>query len=136
MKPVSETFFARASIAGGDQCWNWQGALSPAGYGVIARGDGKGRLLLQAHRVAYEMAYQIRLSDDERLDLHHKCFNTRCVNPKHLTAVTRKQHMAWHKRGFCRKGHELTDENVIIERSGARRCLTCRREYDRGRPKR
>ena len=32
----------------------------------------------------------------------------------------------------CRKRHELTFDNVFIER-GARRCLECRREKDRAR---
>jgi hypothetical protein len=31
----------------------------------------------------------------------------------------------------CRAGHDLTPDNVVMERDGTRRCRACRRAYDK-----
>lgn len=70
-------------------CWEWRHA-GGAGYGTI-RVEGKS---VNAHRWLYEN----RNGKLERgLDLHHTCENRRCVNPDHLVAVSRSEHIRLHR---------------------------------------
>lgn len=39
----------------------------------------------------------------------------------------RNQHTEQWATGFCYHGHELTDETIVVEPNGVRRCGTCRR---------
>ena len=66
-------------------CWNWEKCLSQ-GYGVF-RWNGRSWL---AHRAIYMMAGN-KIPDG--MDLDHLCGNRRCVNPEHLRASTRLEHM-------------------------------------------
>jgi hypothetical protein len=79
-KPLSERFLAKVDRRGPDECWPWQGAKLPAGYGKIGRG-GRGEGWTLAHRVAYALAYGD--PPDDRLILH-SCDNPSCCNPAHL----------------------------------------------------
>lgn len=42
-------------------------------------------------------------------------------------------HLAQDRGGLCRRGHELTPDNVYVRPNGQRWCRTCRRERDRNR---
>jgi hypothetical protein len=77
-------------------CWNWlRGVFNPERpYGRIQR---NGRLM-PAHRLIWE---QLRGPIPDGLELHHKCENTRCVNPDHMEPLTPKEHTAtkdWSRR--------------------------------------
>lgn len=113
--------------------------------------DGYGRLgfdtkLHLAHRIGYELAIG-PIPDGMRLD--HTCHNAdkdcpggsvcmhrKCVNPKHLEPVTHAENI---RRGrsyngrltHCRRGHEYTEENTIIQKGKYRSCKTCTRMKQR-----
>lgn len=58
-------------------CWEWQGYRDRKGYGQI-RFMGK---TYWTHRLAYG-CWNGRIPYG--MHVHHRCFNTRCCNPRHL----------------------------------------------------
>ena len=75
-----------------DGCWLFKGTTNPYGYGVATLEGGRNQL---AHRYVYETL----IGDlDDDVVLHHKCEVKTCVNPEHLTPMSRADHMAEHHR--------------------------------------
>src|SRR5688500_15244750 len=68
----SEAFFW-SQIAKTNGCWEWQGAISTAGYGSY-RGGYVHRIMCERFNGPIPAGYQV----------DHLCRNTRCVNPAHL----------------------------------------------------
>lgn len=96
-------------------------------YGRI-RINGRSLLL---HRVIYEMTYG-KIPDG--LQVHHKCGNKRCINPKHMQLLTLSDHRRLHRRieplkTHCKWGHELSGDNVRLywkyDGSKIRTCVKC-----------
>lgn len=85
-----ENFWSRVQIGTPDECWEWQGAKTSAGYGNL----GWHGTNVQAHRVAYYLRNGgIALTTSFRLAgrakryrrfVLHKCDNRWCCNPDHL----------------------------------------------------
>ncbi len=76
-------------------CWEWQGKPSRCGYG-LRYWQGSAQL---AHRLAFAEANG-PIPDNHVI--HHICGNRLCVNPEHLVAQKREDHIAGHwaeKRG-------------------------------------
>lgn len=108
----------------GDGCWEWPGAKTGNGYGVIGRGRrGEGNVLV--HRAAYEELVG-PIPEGQHLD--HLCRNKACLRPAHLEPVSqaennRRQAAA---RTSCPQGHPYDGRTF----QGYRRCLTCHRNEE------
>ena len=134
-------------------CWPWTSTVHPkTGYGDIFVYPR----LRKAHRWAYEY-FTGPIPDG--LEIDHTCHtkdcptpgrgdpHRRCVNPRHLEAVTRPVNMQRSTRPestraqfeqyredvtHCPKGHEFTPENTqwrtIKNGYRARRCAQCNRD--------
>ena len=70
-------------------CWNWTGARSKSGHGVVRLGTQ----VFLAHRAFYVFFVGPILPN---LIVHHECRNASCVNPRHLQVMTRTQHNRIH----------------------------------------
>jgi hypothetical protein len=101
------------------------------GTGTIHRGyyrKTRNGVTYPQHRLAYMDKHGLISSD---LVIHHECENKWCVNPDHLTPMTRSEHQALHanvkaKQYYdnldkCAKGHPLDGRNAK-----QRYCKTCR----------
>lgn len=127
----------RLSPGGPDECWPWEEATNPDGYGRV-RYEGKVHL---AHRLFYEF-FVGPIPEGKELD--HACHtdecvgrgacgHRKCVNPGHLRVVTKAQNVARRKvsgparnvKTHCKNGHEFTSSNTAINSRGYRACRAC-----------
>jgi len=145
----------RRTVPGWGGCVVFVGKIDPHGYGVVKENG----LSKRAHRVAYEY---IKGPIPEGLQLDHACHtrseecsggvecrHRRCVNPHHLEPVAPIENT---RRGsspsslnarktHCKRGHEFTPENTIIQAPRSpnaapeRTCRTCDRQARRARSK-
>ncbi len=63
-------------------CWNWIGAKTPYGYGMMRRGN----TTIGTHRLAFSVLTGRELTPGHHVD--HRCRNKSCCNPDHLEEVT------------------------------------------------
>lgn len=118
-------------------CIIWTGAVNDKGYGTIALGIGRKRVV--AHRAAWLIQ---RGPIPEGLVLDHLCMRHPCVNVEHLEIVTQSENIrraiAHHQAqgtgrwvqspAMCRSGrHELTGHNRMeLPRPNGRTAYSCR----------
>jgi hypothetical protein len=127
-RPIAERFWGHVDIRSARECWQWLSSTTRKGYGqfqTAARAnDG-------AHRVAYELEHgPIPLS----YQVHHTCHNKLCCNPRHLEAISAREHTLGGngfagvnaRKTHCKRGHELTPENCY-DYAGKRACKLCAR---------
>jgi hypothetical protein len=125
MKIVSKASLMERVTIGRRGCWVWNGARSKEGYGVLRWGDSQ----RPAPRLFWESFVGI-IPTDHRI-LSRKvpgCVGKACCNPAHhrLQGPVISTELE-----FCKLGHPLTGDNVVVEnRNGSefKRCRTCRRE--------
>lgn len=104
-------------------CWLWTAADDSTEYGMLAIARRPAR----AHRLAYEHFVGPIPPDKE---LHHICRVRRCVNPAHLLAVNRLEHIKHNRRygrAECPQGHAFEGSNLYVAPDGSRYCRPCRR---------
>lgn len=84
--PLRERFFAHTGYHSGapEECWEWTGGKTKAGYGVII-GGGRGSSMITVHRLAYQYAGGWI---PQGCEIDHLCRNRACINPAHLEVVT------------------------------------------------
>jgi hypothetical protein len=65
-----------------DDCWLWEGAVNPDGYGTFRAGER----FFNSHRFVMMLALGRELERGEVLD--HLCRVKQCCNPLHLEVVS------------------------------------------------
>lgn len=144
--PPLARFMARVQVAD-NGCWLWTGSTHhdldgvSTGYGYFWA--DKKRVF--AHRWIYA---QLVGPIPEGMQIDHLCHNTAsdcpggatclhrsCVNPAHLEPATPRTNTLRGKgaaavnaaKTHCKRGHELSGDNLIGDKNGYRRCRACAR---------
>ena len=103
-RPLLTRFLEKIDKRGEDDCWEWQGGRTSAGYGLIGLGSDT---LLYVHRIAFE--HFVRPLNEGEFALH-SCDNPPCCNPKHLFAGTNQDNMQ-DKEAKGRGNHATGERN-------------------------
>lgn len=144
--PLADRFWIKADVRGPDECWPWIGHIHEQGYGLLWR-EGPG--YHKAHRLSYELHFgpvpEGRVVDhtchnsDPTCLGGPKCLHRRCVNPRHLEAVTDPVNIGRGRSGIvnggreaaktqCKHAHAFTSENIYYygPENRWRGCRKCR----------
>lgn len=139
--PPKRDFWGKVAFpAAHEGCWEWQGSVSPSGYGRARVGNTNS----YAHRVTYVL---LRGPIPEGRELDHLCRNRACCNPDHLEPVTCRENVlrGYRARGkatvnhastHCKSGHAFdvanTRDTFVAGQANPRRfCRACDRERKR-----
>lgn len=75
-------FWSKIKIGKPSDCWEWQAAKVPSGYGTYTPPEGKP---IGAHRIAYALVHG---PIPPGKCILHRCDNPPCCNPSHLRVGT------------------------------------------------
>jgi len=142
--PITDTerFFARVERRSPAQCWWWTGSIVVStNYPQMKRSDGA---VAGIARFAWEVAYlrgpipagfviTRREHDWDDCEAGKNCVHRLCMNPDHMrlelksTGDAERMRERNEPRTVCRKGHPLTDGNVVwVSRAQNKRmCRIC-----------
>lgn len=118
-------------VPDGDGCWPWPGFISVKGYGRVSSTPAHVKSyqhhvgpVPEGHDVGHVCHDQDPTCQDWRTCLHR-----RCVNPDHLRPQTRSENLRArpYRKAVCKRGHELTPQNVYLTPDGRRECATCKK---------
>ena len=106
-----------------DDCWGWDAWLDPAGRGQF-KYNGRG---MMATHVAYIYEHG---SMPEGHEIHHICESPECTNPRHLVALTPREHDIAHGYSdtHCPGKHLRTEDNTRHTPTGVAYCKECKAE--------
>ena len=118
-----------------ESCWEWTGAKDK-GYGQITMylGQQGGRAREKAHRAVFILE-GVEIPEGKVVD--HICRNRACVRPDHLRFASMRENVLENSESFpalnkqkthCKRGHELSKDNVwrsTYETRGSRICRRC-----------
>ena len=77
-------------------CWVWTAAKQQGGYGYIGT-CGLWKNSKPAHVVSLLLHRDDSLDLDDKITVHHKCFNVSCVNPSHLVVMSTYEQALHHE---------------------------------------
>ena len=83
---VADSLRLLEKVKGYSYCWLWCGATDRLGYGRLRMGH----TTFLVHRLSFTYFH----FDPMGLTVHHRCGNTRCINPEHLDCVTNSWNVA------------------------------------------
>jgi hypothetical protein len=137
--PILEPFYLELFLDKADVvrdmsvCWEWQAALGGnRRYGTYKAGK------YGSQHAAHVWSYRYFVGPiPVGMDVHHKCYNTKCINWTHLQLLTPRENSvdrsnrAWNMYDECLNGHPRTEENTYYDPRGWRECKLCREDASR-----
>lgn len=95
---LDKTRKSKEEFYGSTACWEWQGGIAGAGYGVISFSAKckKGLSPKVKQQYAHRISYLLYVGEIEQgKEINHICNNKKCINPAHLEAITHQENCAY-----------------------------------------
>ena len=123
---LPERFWSKVQPEPMSGCWLWTGSSRSRGYGSL--------WLDQTMQLAHRISFSVENEVPSGMVVDHKCRVHCCVNPDHLRAITGKENTLIGvgpaalnaKKATCSNGHNLSGDNLLIQRPGSKPCRVCR----------